>query len=257
MTARIAKLRRLGRFAVAPVMLLAICSALPACLDATEGPYADHEELADYDAELQGVAPPDALVMPSQFNKNVIVWDKHFTASMSASAIQRFLDRTPYGNRTWLANEKIGTQTLAQALVAIGEEFEINPLMLLARMQVERSAISKTTRPRSHDVNFLMGCGCPDNKPCQTQYKGLDKQLRCAASKLRKHFDGSRLGTGAWRKGTSRRSLDRIAVTPGNHATAALYAYTPWVGNGGNTLVFNVTLKFTAHAQAQAHTQSN
>jgi hypothetical protein len=37
------------------------------------------------------------------------------------------------------------------------------------------------------------------------------------------------------------------------HATAALYAYTPWVlqGRGGNWLVWNITLRFARHFEAQ------
>ena len=56
-------------------------------------------------------------------------------------------------------------------------------------------------------------------------------------------------GTGAWRKNHATRTSDSLMVTPRNDATAALYAYTPWVlqGTGGNWLVWNVTRKFLKH----------
>jgi hypothetical protein len=54
------------------------------------------------------------------------------------------------------------------------------------------------------------------------------------------------VGTSPWVMGRSKRTLDRVRVTPSNHATASLYSYTPWVlsGRGGNWLVWNVTTKF-------------
>ena len=40
-------------------------------------------------------------------------------------------------------------------------------------------------------------------------------------------------------------------VTPANHATASLYAYTPWVlvGRGGNWLVWNISKKYVKYAE--------
>ena len=69
----------------------------------------------------------------------------------------------------------------------------------------------------------------------------------CAGGTLRELFDLSRLGEGQWRAGKSRQTLDPTWVRPANHATAAMYAYTPWVlrGQGGNWLAWNVTRKFT------------
>src|SRR6185503_10451750 len=55
------------------------------------------------------------------------------------------------------------------------------------------------------------------------------------------------------RMGKTKTSLDGLSVTPANHATAALYAYTPWVltGQGGNWLVWNVTKKFVHHVETE------
>ena len=40
-----------------------------------------------------------------------------------------------------------------------------------------------------------------------------------------------------------------------NHATASLYAYTPWVlvNTGGNWLVWNITRKYEQHAIAEGY----
>ena len=65
-------------------------------------------------------------------------------------------------------------------------------------------------------------------------------------------YQGSIDGDAEWVAGRGRRTLDKIWVVPGNHATASLYAYTPWVlrGSGGNWLVWNVTRKMERHARA-------
>ena len=54
------------------------------------------------------------------------------------------------------------------------------------------------------------------------------------------------------RKGKTGRTLDPRSVTPANHATASLYAYTPWVlvGTGGTWLAWNVTRKYIRFAQS-------
>ena len=242
---------------IASLLLVAGAAALSACAlgsaEAPDDPNTTDEpgDAATPEPEPES-PPPDGKVMPGAFNKDVVMWDKHFTAPMAADNIQRFLDVSPYGNRTWLATEVIDGKPLAEVLEAIGAEFQINPLILMARMQAEKSAIAATARPAASDIDYLLGCGCPDQRSCAPQYKGLANQLRCAARTLRTHFDASVAGTGAWRKGLAKRTSDNIAVTPGNHSTAALYAYTPWVNNGGNRLVFTVTLKFTQHAQLQA-----
>ena len=69
---------------------------------------------------------------------------------------------------------------------------------------------------------------------------------------MRRWFDASNAGTGQFRVGHSSRTLDPKTVTPVTSATAALYAYTPWVlvGRGGTWLVWNVTKKYANHAIA-------
>jgi hypothetical protein len=77
----------------------------------------------------------------------------------------------------------------------------------------------------------------------------MRNQLRCATEVLTKKFGESVDGSGQWAMGKKRNTLDPLSVTPTNHATAALYAYTPWVltGRGGNWLVWNVTRRFLSH----------
>jgi hypothetical protein len=128
--------------------------------------------------------------------------------------------------------------------------YEINPVILIARMQVETSLVSKTTAPTDRLINRALGCGCPDGGTCNPSYSGLRKQLDCGARTLRRWYDASITGDGEWRRGRTKSTLDAKRVTPISHATATFYAYTPWVlvGSGGSWLAWNVTRKYVRHA---------
>ena len=134
----------------------------------------------------------------------------------------------------------------SQVLVETAQREGLNPIMLLARMQVEKSLVSATSNPGGNRVNYAFGCGCPDGRACNSAYKGLDRQIECGAQTHMRLFRRSQDGSGQWRMGRARNTLDPLRVTPANHATASLYAYTPWVlqGRGGNWLVWNVVNRY-------------
>lgn len=215
--------------------------------DARDGariePYTDHDEPLDFEP-VEGKTDGVSEV----FNQNLVVTDEFFTASnaVTPAQIQAFLEHTPYNKRSFLADETVNGRKFSEVLVEVAQSRQLNPIMLLSRMQVEKSLIAKTSRPSGNAVDFAFGCGCPDNQPCNEAYRGIDKQVDCAAKTLRTHYDGSVAGTGQWRKGKTKNTLDPIAITPQGHATASLYAYTPWVltGSGGNWLVWNITRRY-------------
>lgn len=220
-----------------------------ACTTEVSGP--EHDEPSDFDPVPSGDGKADAV--PATFNQHNVVDDALFTnfAAMDAADVQTFFEQSPYANRSWLADHRIGSMTAAQMLVQAAHDEHIHPLMLLARMQVESTLVSKTVAPTPYRINRALGCGCPDGRECGTAYLGLANQLECGAETMRKLYDASVAGTGEWRKGVSKKTLDPKTVTPANHATASLYAYTPWVllNTGGNWLVWNVTRKYVRHAQ--------
>ena len=211
-------------------------------------PYVDHGTPLDL---VELTTKSGVTGIPDAFDRHHVLDDGFFTAvdAVSAEGVQRFLERSPYGRRCFLADVRVGGGTAAEAIVKSARAEGINPIVMLARMQVEKSLIAKTSSPGGAAVDYAFGCGCPDNRACNPAYRGLDKQIACAARTLRRHFDGSVDGSGAWRKGRTRDTLDPLSVTPANHATASLYAYTPWVlqGRGGNWLVWNITLRFADH----------
>jgi hypothetical protein len=233
------------------VLLCAL--ALTGCVAGEEDDGAPgSDEPSDYEP---ATADGKADGVPLVFNQNDVVGDDLFVddGSFTVDEIQSFFEDSPYNNRSWLADYTVNGVTAAQAVynAAIGEG--IHPMMLIARMQVEASLVSKTVRPSASRLNAALGCGCPDGGSCASQYRGFDKQLVCGAKIMRKWYDASVGGTGQFRKGKSTRTLDPRTVTPVNHATASLYQYTPWVsvGRGGNWLVWNVTKKYVRHAVSE------
>ena len=238
------------RAAAALVSILVIAS----CAD--EGPYSDHDESSDYDdVDGFGGGKADFAGIPTVFDRNLIMSDEQFVASelVDADQLQAFFEDSPYHNRSWLADYITpegyrAADAIVNAAVAEG----VNPMLLVSRMQVEQSLVSKTVRPSASRLAKALGCGCPDGGGCSAQFSGFTNQLTCGARILRKWYDASIAGNGIFNKGVAKRTLDPITVVPRSHATASFYAYTPWVlqGSGGTWLVWNVTRKYTRHAEA-------
>ncbi len=235
-------------------ILLVIALGLVACgtddvSEEASGPEAldpsDLEVVPDIDSKGDEILPT--------FDANFVVDDHLYTDSdyITASDLQTFFESSPYHSRSWLADAEFDGRSAADIIVAVSEEFEINPLMLLVRLQVEQGLVSKTERPSERRINRALGCGCADGQHCASRFLGFENQMRCGAETHRKLFDQSADGTGSWRSGRTKSTLDRVRVTPQNHSTAALYGYTPWVlrGRGGNWLVWNIARKFTRHME--------
>ena len=189
------------------------------------------------------------------FNRNLVVTDAFFNdyEALDVSAVQRFLSESPYG-RSWLASATTGSRSVAQTIVSLSREYGINPILMLSRMQVEASLVSPSDRPSQRRIDYAMGCGCADGTQCAYAPVGLEAQLRCAADRFRGLYDLSANGTGWWKKGLPKQTLDTIEVIPESHATAALYAYTPWVlqGQGGTWLAWHIVERFDRHIRANA-----
>jgi hypothetical protein len=232
---------RAMRFLPAIVLVFAAC--------AVDTPESDHEEAADFEVD-----PADAKAdgLPSSFDQNFVVSDALLTdaLAMSVADVQAFFEDNPYGARSWLASYRADGVSAAEMVVEAAVKHEINPVVLIARMQVETSLVSKTIAPTTRLLNRALGCGCPDGGTCNPTYSGLRSQLDCGANTMRRWYDASIAGNGEWLKGRTKSTLDSKRVTPISHATASLYAYTPWVlvGSGGTWLAWNVTRKYVRHA---------
>jgi|MudIll2142460700_1097286.scaffolds.fasta_scaffold18113_2 hypothetical protein len=222
---------------------------LAACTVGGEDEELGHDEPTDYEVD-----PDDGKGdgVSATFNQNDVVGDDIFIGKMSVAEVQQFFEQSPYKNRSWLADYSVDGKSAAQLVVDAANAEGVSPLMLISRMQIEASLVSKSARPTQYRIDRALGCGCPDGGSCSSSYRGFGLQLVCGAKILRKWYDGSVNGDGLWRKGVAKKTLDPKTVTPANHATASLYAYTPWVlvGSGGNWLAWNVTRKYVRHAEA-------
>lgn len=231
--------------------VLSFVVVLSACAIDVDDSVSEHEEEADFIVEPDEGKADGTL---PTFSANDVVKDVMLTSvdAMDADDVQKFFEATPYGTRSWLASYRENGMSAAQLVVQSAKTHAVNPLILISRMQVETSLVSKTTMPTTRMINRALGCGCPDGAACNPAYAGLQKQLDCGARTFRRWYDASIAGNGIWNRGVTKSTLDPRRVTPANHATASFYAYTPWVlvGRGGCWLAWNVTRKYERHAVA-------
>jgi len=191
------------------------------------------------------------------FNKDDLISDALFIngSYLEPSHVQSFLEDTPYGTRSYLADVRFNGKTAAEIIVDTGLEYGINPLVLMVKLQVEYSLVYEES-PSNFALGHAMGCGCYDNSPhCSYGPSGFAAQLACGAHALRKHYDAAELGeetVSGWSVDKDKKTLDDEWVIPRNAATASLYTYTPWVlkNRGGNWLFWNVLQRFAYHMGA-------
>lgn len=148
---------------------------------------------------------------------------------LSVARIQAFLET----KGSFLATHSEGGRTAATIVAESCRHWNISPVYMLARIQVESSLITSGT---SRSIKAATGCGCPDNASCAHGTAGFAQQVECAANLHAAYFDEmDRDGVtrAAWGVGKKNKTLDPCTITPRNKATAVLYTYTPWVGPRG------------------------
>ena len=191
------------------------------------------------------------------FNPNRLIDQELFEDAqfMSVEDIQDFLDHSPYGHTSFLATYLWNGESVAQVIGRYAQEYQINPMVLLAKIQVESSLVFRSS-PSPYHLEVALGCGCPDTGPaCAYAPAGFGRQVECAAELFRSYLesiDSTGSTISGWSPGRTKLTSDGFSVTPSNSATAALYTYTPWVltNTGGNWLFWNVFRKFMAHVLA-------
>ncbi|HEX4512701.1 MAG TPA: hypothetical protein VH054_04170 [Polyangiaceae bacterium] len=207
----------------------------------------------DADFADQGGAPfdPDTII-----DQTASLTDDQ---SVPQSVVQSFLMQTPYGTQSFLATYASNGVSAAEAMQNAATTYQLNPLVFLVRAEIDQALISQVSYPApASRVEFAFGCGCdvtpsPTNPSpkCDPSLAGFDKQVDCLARTMRSYLD-SVCGTpqataGGWAMGTTKTTIDGVAVTPSNEGTAALYQYAPLVlvnEQGGNWLFWNVYQMF-------------
>lgn len=148
---------------------------------------------------------------------------------LSAARIQAFLET----KGSFLAGYGEGGRTAATIIAESCKRWDISPIYMLTRIQIESSLVSSGT---SRSLKAATGCACPDNASCDRSAAGFAQQVECAANLHATYFDEMQRDgetRAAFGVGKKSRTLDPCSVTPRNMATAALYTYTPWVGPRG------------------------
>ena len=182
---------------------------------------------------LSGQAFP---VLSAGFDPNHIIADAVFldADAMSDSEIQVFLENHGPGHgASFLATYQVGGQSAAEVIGSAARASGINPRIILVKLQVEKSLIGKyssTNPPPQSALDYAMGYGCPDGKPCDPAFAGFDKQISVAANRFRQLFDGDykKYWEGPEQPYHVGEDTD---VYPINVATGVLYIYTPWIGS--------------------------
>lgn len=186
--------------------------------------------------------------------------------SMTVQQIQAFLDSKNACNNTdihkaaWyptvsysikdgkfvcMAKESFNGESAAQIIWQAGQDYNINPQVLIVLLEKEQGLITDTW-PNSRQYQTATGYGCPDTAPCDAQYYGLKNQLRQAANLFRTVLNGgwSNYPVGnVYIQYNPSASCGGSVVNIKNRATSALYRYTPYQPNEATK---NVNIGVTA-----------
>jgi len=166
--------------------------------------------------------------------------DKNGKEFMSASDIQKFFNEHPGGPLDTYkdANGKSAAHMIYDAC----KKHDVNPMLLLARLQTEQSLITSD----HGSIDWAFGVGAYDSGEWAQQFKGFANQCNGAAEAMRRLFNEGREKKAAGRslEWTVNRGKDKVRCQ--NAATYALIRYTPHtidtalnVIGGGNYLFMN------------------
>jgi hypothetical protein len=128
-----------------------------------------------------------------------------------------------------------GAISSAQIIWNAGQEFHINPQVILATLQKEQGLVTDDW-PWYSQYKAAMGYGCPDTAACDSKYYGFYNQVESAAWQFRYYLDHPN----AYNYWTGNNYIQYNPdsncggsnVYIQNAATAALYIYTPYQPNG-------------------------
>ncbi|EKD42902.1 MAG: hypothetical protein ACD_72C00537G0002, partial [uncultured bacterium] len=197
--------------------------------------------------------------LATTFNPNKIISDEDMTdyTRMSLAGIQSFLDREGGILSGYSTTDLDGvTRSAAEIIYNTSYRYRLNPQFIITQIQKESSLI---TGSNTNLIDWVLGYGvcdsCSKDDPSVIKYKGFAKQLDAAGNKLRNSYladlDAKNSTISGWGVGITKMTLDGVAITPQNKATAALYTYTPWLGYyggdnavGGNSLFYDVMERF-------------
>lgn len=218
-----------SRLRTASVVLIASAVFASACGSEEETSFLHPSDTAigAQDSEIN-FTPTDALIDN----------DRDFTdgaAIADIALMQRFFDRTPYGSRSFLASYASNGVSAASAVLTAALKYQINPIVLIARLQMAQGLVSATEYPEpSTRVEYAFECGC-NGATCLPETAGLDRQLECLAARFNSYMQQmnrsvDKMTDGGWGPNIDATTIDGVVVTPPNQATAAIYQFDPYFG---------------------------
>ena len=157
------------------------------------------------------------------FDKKLIIPDKILTEYYPYD-VQGFLDKS----KSPLAVFKVDGLKVSEIITTECKKAQIDPRFILTKLQVEQSLLFQP--PTKEKLDWALGYGCPDSGERIEKYRGFAKQIEAAAKGIKGYLDpGGSLYVGN-KVGKEWKVSDGIVIC-NNTATAALYRYTPWIGD--------------------------
>jgi transglutaminase-like putative cysteine protease len=172
-----------------------------------------------------------------EYNKNLILTDDIYfdVTTIKANDIQEILNK----NKSVLATTKINNKLVSEIIYETSIKYELNPAIIIARLQTEQSLISKQTASQN-TLDWALGVGCPSKAIRYQNFKGLDRQIEYACKKLGQEY----LYSTKFLNGKSipekmiveQFAADgtKIIINPQSKACYCLYIYNPEVGYSKN-----------------------
>ena len=123
-----------------------------------------------------------------------------------------------------------GGETAAQIIYNAGQQYSINPQVILTTLQKEQGLVTDNW-PWIYEYKEAMGFNCPDTGGC-TGFAGFYQQVNAATSQYRNYLDNPQNFNYVVGNNTIKYSptstCGSSTVNIVNQATAALYDYTPY-----------------------------
>lgn len=189
-----------------------------------------------------------APVAAAVFNPNYLISDTEMrdAHAMEFPDIVTFLGSRGGLNNYFDVDPEDGLlKGTAQLIDDAAKRYHVNPKYILVRLQMEQKLV-ETYQPTQNQLDWAAGyalCdGCYKSSDLAQKYRGLGAQIDAAAGWVDWYWQNY-ASYPSFRKVGEATSVGGATVVPANIATAALYTYTPHVGDsrvGGNRLFWRI-----------------
>ncbi len=182
-----------------------------------------------------------SLALANGFDPSYIISDHEILDydSMTLEQIQSFLESKNSYLANYRAEDPDGKSWKAADIIYDrAQTNKVSPKFIIVLLQKEMGLIEEDETPKSTQLDWATGYGCPDGGGCNERWRGFWKQVNSATLQFYDYLENPQDYN--YRKGQtyifnnpySTTIQGTVEVTPVNDATAGLYNYTPHVYNG-------------------------